>query len=970
MSNTHIYQRSQINEVDGIDSLSKIAKSILKNSYVLDIGCNYGALGQYLIESKNCIVDGVDYNHEAIEIAKTYLNKAIVVDLENQDLTRVLNQKYDYIVCADVLEHLKDPGKTLKEVKGLLNENGKLLISIPNIAYIGVILTLMSGDFRYTHEGILDKTHLRFFTLNSFTKLLNDYGYKAKVDDNVIMPLEESEFATFIDTDLYNKLYSELKNIQNPLTYQYIIEAKLSDNEISNDLIEFLYNRPTILQKEFSASYKGKVFWRSNNEEFNESCSQLFSIPLGKDRHKICLKLPEKITAFRLNPCHKSGFIKLFSICLKDQQSNTIIWSWDGKAKNLHQYNHQSMFITNNENNGVILALLDNDAHINFDFTTEFKQKLTLEIELSWPNSPDYFFIEKDLKEFNNQLKITNQEIMHLNLEVTKKNELANSLTKTLEEKYHEVNNLTKTLETTYQEIKLKNINIEARYNEISQLHNDLALQNNKIESLQHECNLTTEKNNQQHWEIIDLKDSINQKSEHIKNLNHQIEQLQMQINNIVKSKSWIITKPLRYILRNFKKSNASIVTSNDIPVEDNNTNEISKQTLETSTNTANSYYETLFNDNNNPSQDYIEFKQYPELQTTIKAIAFYLPQFHPIPENDKWWGVGFTEWTNVSKAIPQFTGHYQPRLPGELGFYDLRLIDIMKRQIELAKNYGLFGFCFHYYWFGGKKLLEKPIEAFLNNKSLDFKFCLNWANENWSRRWDGKEDDILIGQSHSEEDDINFIKEMTKYFNDERYIRINDKPLLMVYRPSLFPNPQETATRWREYCRNQGIGEIYLVSTQSFDNINPLDISFDACTEFAPNNMKIDHYNLTSEVKLVSSNFQGSVYDYLAGLKHCVEYQNPEYTKFRGICPSWDNEARKPGKGTILHNANPQNYEIWLDNICDFTNKNLADPEKLIFINAWNEWAEGAILEPCRKYGYAYLDKTNNILQKYAVKK
>ncbi len=516
--------------------------------------------------------------------------------------------------------------------------------------------------------------------------------------------------------------------------------------------------------------------------------------------------------------------------------------------------------------------------------------------------------------------------------------------------------------------IKLKNINIETCDNKISQLHSDATLQNEKFESLQHEYNISTEKNNQQHWEIIELKDTINQKSEHIKNLNYEIEQLQTQINNIVKSKSWIITKPLRYILRNFKKSNASIVTSNAIPVEDNNTNKISSHTIETTINIDNSYYEALFNDNNNPSQDYIEFKQYPELKTTIKAIAFYLPQFHPIPNNDEWWGKGFTEWTNVSKAIPQFSGHYQPRLPGELGFYDLRLIDIMKRQIELAKNYGLFGFCFHYYWFGGKKLLEKPIEAFLNDKSLDFKFCLNWANENWSRRWDGKEDDILIGQSHSEKDDINFIKEMTQYFSNERYIRINGKPVLMVYRPSLFPNPQETATRWREYCRNQGIGEIYLVSTQSFDNINPLDIGFDACTEFAPNNMKIDHYNLTSEVKLVSSNFQGSVYDYLAGLKHCSEYQKPEYTKFRGICPSWDNEARKPGKGTILHNANPQNYEIWLDNICDFTNKNLADPEKLIFINAWNEWAEGAVLEPDRKHGYAYLDKTYNILQKYAV--
>ncbi|MFI8746535.1 glycoside hydrolase family 99-like domain-containing protein [Pseudomonas sp. NPDC077186] len=341
-----------------------------------------------------------------------------------------------------------------------------------------------------------------------------------------------------------------------------------------------------------------------------------------------------------------------------------------------------------------------------------------------------------------------------------------------------------------------------------------------------------------------------------------------------------------------------------------------------------------------------------------VKLIAFYLPQFHPIPENDAWWGEGFTEWTNVRPAQPLYEGHYQPHVPGDLGYYDLLDGQTQQRQVELAKQYGLGGFCFYFYWFGGKRLLEAPIERYLADEGLDLPFCLCWANENWSRRWDGLDSEILIGQNHSAEDDLAFIAYIARYMRDARYIRIDGRPLLLVYRPSELPDAKATASRWRTWCRENGIGEIYLAYTQSFDSVAPGRFGFDAAIEFPPNATQPPP--VTDRIQPLAADFRGQVFDWSIYLKRSRQYSKPAYKLFRGVCPSWDNTARRRNRGTSFINSSPRGYQQWLLSAMHDTLEREPNPdERLIFINAWNEWAEGAHLEPDQRHGYGFLEAT-----------
>ena len=350
-----------------------------------------------------------------------------------------------------------------------------------------------------------------------------------------------------------------------------------------------------------------------------------------------------------------------------------------------------------------------------------------------------------------------------------------------------------------------------------------------------------------------------------------------------------------------------------------------------------------------------------PPTAVPARVIAFYLPQFHTIPENDAWWGAGFTEWHNVTRALPQFEGHQQPRLPADLGFYDLRTPGVMRAQAALAREAGIEGFCSYFYWFGGKTLLEAPLRGWLDDPTIELPMCLCWANENWSRRWDGRAEDILIAQAHSDEDDLAFIAHVADYLRDPRYIRVDGKPLLLVYRPHLLPDAAATARRWRDWCRDAGIGELQLAYVQSFERPDPRDIGFDAAVEFPPNMSTPP--SIVDRQALLNPDFSGDVLDWRALANNIAARPLPAYPLYPGVNPGWDNEPRRSGKGRVFAHASPRGYRDWLRTTIHGRLGDFAPKDRIVFINAWNEWAEGAVLEPDTRLGHAWLAATRDAL-------
>lgn len=350
---------------------------------------------------------------------------------------------------------------------------------------------------------------------------------------------------------------------------------------------------------------------------------------------------------------------------------------------------------------------------------------------------------------------------------------------------------------------------------------------------------------------------------------------------------------------------------------------------------------------------------------SNVKTIAYYLTQFHQIPENDEWWGEGFTEWTNVRKAKPLYDGHDQPRVPYK--YYDLSNEQTMIDQITMAKKYNLYGFCFYYYWFSGKRLLEKPLERLLVNKTkvADFPFMICWANENWTRGWDGKDKDILIAQKHNNHDHRMVVKDMIRHFKDYRYIRDDGHPVVMIYRPAIIDNFQFLVKTLREQVKQNGFPGVKILASEACNFKNDQRFDIDGIVQFPPH---FTFVGLSDPIE--QSNWpKVGVRDY----KHAVDlnvrfYKNgdPDRDKIKTLYPcafpAWDNTPRRPEQGFVWHGHSVDLFNKWIHAAKEFSLKYNIGSEKYVFVNAWNEWAEGAYLEPDHVTGYSRLEVIKNL--------
>jgi hypothetical protein len=350
----------------------------------------------------------------------------------------------------------------------------------------------------------------------------------------------------------------------------------------------------------------------------------------------------------------------------------------------------------------------------------------------------------------------------------------------------------------------------------------------------------------------------------------------------------------------------------------------------------------------------------------SISTIAFYLPQFHPIPENDEWWGKGFTEWTNVAKAKPLYRGHQQPFLPADLGFYDLRVPEVREKQAELAKKAGITAFAYWHYWFGnGKRLLERPLKEVLATGTPDFPFCLAWANETWSGRWHGLNHKILIEQLYpGRADETAFFYDSLPYFQDSRYLRVNGECIMVVYRPNYISEPVAMLDLWRELGYREGITFHFV----GIGDPNCINYGFDAFIHNPRVPMEAQFSGRAEKVyyKIFGERWQKHLkpalpdrFDY----KRYVEGQlnSPlEKYEYPMVLTGWDNTPRSGPRGMVLENESPKDYEVYLRKAVQ---KVTGLQYPFIFLKSWNEWAEGNVLEPSQKWGNAYLDATAKVL-------
>lgn len=353
-------------------------------------------------------------------------------------------------------------------------------------------------------------------------------------------------------------------------------------------------------------------------------------------------------------------------------------------------------------------------------------------------------------------------------------------------------------------------------------------------------------------------------------------------------------------------------------------------------------------------------------MKAKARAITYYLPQFYPIPENDEWWEPGFTEWTNVTKAKPLFPGHHQPNLPTELGFYDLRVPETREKQADLAREHGIEGFCYWHYWFGnGKRILDKIFKEVLKSGKPDFPFCIAWANETWKGVWHGLDNQILAEQTYpGVEDYTAHFYELLPAFKDPRYIKVNNKPIFVIYKAFDIPDVKVFLDLWNTLAKENGLEGFYFVGHlfdfRKYQEI--LDLGLDAVNVVRMNEVQRllpkPKLGLKEKLEYKLKNYSTNIpkYEYSDAIKVLLGEESRQNKVIPTLFPNWDHSPRSKGKTLVLHDSTPELFRQHVKDALDLI-KDKPEEERIIFIKSWNEWAEGNYLEPDRRYGRKYLE-------------
>ena len=914
------------------ESLSKIINKITDNSVVFDVGCSSGMLGKYLSEKKGCVVDGVDIDKAAIELCRPIYRQVVAKNLEVDSLTDVFKlQEYDFIVVADVIEHIVNPDNLLSELKKLIKPTGTIIFSVPNVTHIASGFELLLGNFKYSPNGLLDNTHLRFYSKQSLLDKLESFGLYAWEIDTVQKEISETEFSEHI-SKLFPEHWTEelVAYREDALTYQWLVSTRTIPNNS-----ELATKSAQLNERKLPLLFTTTLYWKDNEDvDFTEEKQLLGQLVAKKEGVSLIefhisesSDINSAIEQIRIDPVSDQKPFLIVNAEILDVAQD-VIWAWN--PNNSNDEFHGAVLVKYMDSIGSLFQSTNNDPqwhpHIDKEILSKLGVGYTIRVSLIMDDPLIYQYynelINRDVIERDGQIARLNQAVV---------------------EHYGQIASLNQTLNERDGQIASLNQTLNERDGQIAGLNQGAAERD----------------------------------ADHQKTLDH-----------ICNSRCWRLTWPIRFLGKQWMRLRyivkllpSAIKRSNGLKATISKAFRIYRNegltgirrvlltlpTVSPATAIEVKFYPEIPKINfDQSSNGYGEYKKNPAISSSVKLIAFYLPQFHPFPENDEWWGKGFTEWTNVGKAKPNYKGHYQPHCPIHHGYYDLRIPEVMEEQAKLAKEYGIYGFSYYFYWFGGKILMDTPLELMLANKKVDIPFCFTWANENWSRRWDGQENDILIAQDHSNEDSLSFIQHLVKYFQDERYIKIDGKPVLIIYRADIIPEIAETAKIWRDELLKYDIPGLYLISAQSFGIRSPEPFNFDASVEFPPHTIISSEIN--NEVELLNKNYSGRIYSYEQVAKNAVLSSEPDYKLFRTAMLSWDNTARKQNNSHIFHGFSLLLYKQWLSSIVNkvYSNPKYNTDEKIVFVNAWNEWAEGTHLEPDQKLGYGYLQTTYDVLENY----